>query len=149
MADHNNIGQWGENTAANLLVQKGFSIRERNLKIGHLEIDIIAENKSLVAFVEVKTRSSLFGGKSPEEYVDHQKQRNICRAANIYIKQQHIEKTIRFDIISIIKDSQTETISEIKHIENAFFPPMKTINSHSYKPESRWHSKSYWKRRTL
>ena len=141
MAEHNNIGKWGEDVAANLLIQKGLSIVERNWRTGHLEVDIIATDNDTIAFVEVKTRSSLFGNKLPEEYVDKEKERNICRAAQIYVKLKHITKNIRFDIVSILAHPITKEISRLEHIPNAFYPPLRTISNHSYTGEHRWHPK--------
>ena len=39
----------GEDMAANLLLQKGYRILERNWRCGHLEVDIIAETDDWVA----------------------------------------------------------------------------------------------------
>ena len=63
MALHNDIGKYGEEIAANLLTQKRLKIRERNWRLGHLEMDIIAEDKQTIVFAEVKTRTTLFGDK--------------------------------------------------------------------------------------
>ncbi len=132
MAIHNDIGKWGEDVAANLLTQKGYRILERNWHIGHLEVDIIAQEDDTVIFVEVKTRTTTFGDKLPEEYVDKEKETNVCKAAGVYIKQHRIDGNVRFDIISILVDSSTLGINRLEHIENAFYPPLRTIDSYSY-----------------
>lgn len=142
MAVHNDIGRWGEDVAANLLTQKDYNVVQRNWRIGHLEVDIIAEDAQTIAFVEVKTRTTQFGNKMPEEYVDKEKEMNICRAANAYIKMNRINKQIRFDVISILVDSTTNQITRLEHIENAFYPPMRTISAGSYSGYSRWHTKN-------
>ena len=142
MAVHNEIGRWGEDVAANLLTQKNYHIVQRNWRIGHLEVDIIAEDAQTIAFVEVKTRTTQFGNKMPEEYVDKEKEMNICRAANAYIKMNRINKQIRFDVISILVDSTTNQITRLEHIENAFYPPTRTISAGSYSGYSRWHTKN-------
>lgn len=147
MAQHNEIGKFGEDLATNLLVQKGYKILERNWKIGRLEVDIIAANAEAVAFVEVKTRTSHFGGKEPEEYINSDKKWNVSHAAGAYVKINHIEKDIRFDTIAVVLDPNTQDVVELRHTENAFYPPMRCINSHSYRPENRWHSKAGWKRK--
>lgn len=132
MALHNDIGVWGEETAANLLNQKGYQIRERNWRTGHWEVDIIAEDKQYIVFVEVKTRSSSFGDKLPEEYVDKDKERLICMAAQVYVKRHSINKDIRFDIVSLLVDPSTHSIRRLEHIEEAFYPPLRTIHAGSY-----------------
>ena len=57
MAESHNLGQKGEDLAAEHLKKAGYKILFRNWKWGKHEIDIIAENKDCVVFVEVKTRS--------------------------------------------------------------------------------------------
>lgn len=147
MALHNELGKWGEDVAANLLKQKNYRIVQQNWRMGHLEVDIIAEDCQTITFVEVKTRTTLFGNKVPEEYVDKEKETNICHAAHIYVKKFNISKQIRFDVISILADSSTNQITRLEHIENAFYPPLRTITENSYSGQSRWHTKK--KRRGL
>ena len=59
MAEHNIVGKIGEETACQIMKKKGFRIVETNWRFGHLEMDIIAINRKEIAFVEVKTRTSL------------------------------------------------------------------------------------------
>lgn len=138
MALHNDIGKFGEDIAANVLTQKGLKIRERNWRLGHLEMDIIAEDRQTIVFSEVKTRTTLFGDKTPAAYVDEAKKRHIVAAANAYVKHHRIEKSVRFDIIGILLHPETHEVLELTHYENAFLPPVRTINSRSY---SGWNSK--------
>ena len=56
MADHNELGREGEDEALLYLTQKGYTLLARNWRIGHLEIDIVAEWFGEIVFVEVKTR---------------------------------------------------------------------------------------------
>ena len=56
MAAHNELGEWGEEVAVRYLEQKGYVILERDWKSGHRDIDIIAQDKDTIVFVEVKTR---------------------------------------------------------------------------------------------
>lgn len=140
MALHNDIGKYGEEIAANLLTQKRLKIRERNWRLGHLEMDIIAEDKQTIVFAEVKTRTTLFGDKSPAAYVDEKKKRHIVAAANAFVKYHHIEKAVRFDIIGILLHPNTLEVLELNHFENAFLPPIRTIGYHTY--SSSWNRKS-------
>ena len=111
-------GLAGEDQAANLLIQKGYTILERNWRCGHLEVDIIAENTDYLVIVEVKTRkNTLFG--NPEIFVDKQKQRHLIRAAMYYAKFKGVTKEIRFDIVSVVNSPDCH---EVNHIENAFKP---------------------------
>ncbi|MBQ9677356.1 MAG: YraN family protein [Prevotella sp.] len=117
MAEHNDIGRWGEDIAADYLQRKGYQIIERDWKSGHRDLDIIALDGGMVVFVEVKTRSNrLF--TDPVEAVGYQKIRNLQQAANHYVKYRHINHDIRFDIVCVIGTPGTEP--EIDHIEDAF-----------------------------
>ncbi len=139
MAEHNNIGKLGEDEAAKMLCSKGYSIVERNWTLGHLEVDIIAENRKEIVFVEVKTRTSTFGDIRPEQYVNSPKRRRITAAANAYIQQHETEKLPRFDIVGILIDRDTHEIKELTHLENAFSPRCKTIGSNSFSGVWKWH----------
>lgn len=118
MAEHNDLGAQGEDMAVHLLADKGYRILERNWTFGKEEIDIIAQTKDQIVFVEVKTRSSAYFGR-PEEFVKRQKQRFIIKAANSYIEKHDIDLEARFDIIGVIIGQGGK---EINHIEDAFFP---------------------------
>ncbi|MCR4663847.1 MAG: YraN family protein [Paludibacteraceae bacterium] len=147
MAEHNDTGKWGEDVAANLLRQKGYNILARNYRVGSLEIDIIAEDKNFTVFVEVKTRSSKYADILPEQYVDREKEMNIVHAASTYIKTNRITKDIRFDVVSLIINPLTQEISRLEHIENAFYPTLRTVSQNSFNGQYRWQMKG--KRRGL
>ena len=136
MAEHNIIGQKGEQIAVETMRKKGFRVVDTNWKFGHLEMDVIAVNRKEIAFVEVKTRTSSFGDKRPEEFVDELKRRRMAAAANAYIKIHQIELVPRFDIIGISMDPNTYEVKELTHLEDAFLPPQRTIGKSSF--SGRW-----------
>ena len=75
-------------------------------------MDIIAERGDVVAFTEVKTRSSdRFG--TPSEAVDADRMRRYVRCAQFYFSERERDVTVRFDVIEVTKEG-------INHIENAF-----------------------------
>lgn len=137
------IGIIGETEAAKMLEAKGFKILEHNWRMGHLEVDLIAASKTEIVFAEVKARTSTFGNRMPEEYVDEDKKRRMTAAANAYIKYHKIEKTPRFDIIGLIIHPQTGEITYRGHLENAFIPRLKTIHANSYSGVLRWHHRGH------
>jgi len=139
-------GDLGETIAANLLKQKGYTIMDQNLKVNAKEIDIIAANDQYIVFCEVKTRTSLFA-RNPEQNVDKEKQRNMVFAANAYIKCHHEMRMPRFDIIGILLDPTTKEVIELNHIEDAFYPPQKTVHASTYSGQRKWHTKANWKKR--
>lgn len=120
MAEHNYLGQWGENVAANYLVAKGYSIVERGFKAGRFEIDIVAMDGDEVVFVEVKTRSDSF--TDPVEAVDDKKIRHMAKAADMYLRINRIPHSPRFDVIGIVGQPGGEY--ELTHYPDAFLPPL-------------------------
>jgi putative endonuclease len=142
MAEHNIVGNIGEEVACEIMRKKGFRIVETNWRFGHLEMDIIAVSRKEIAFVEVKTRTTTFGGKRPEEYVDELKRRRMAASANAYIKMKQIELVPRFDIIGLLINPATHEVLEQTHLEDAFLPPQRTIGKSSFSGQGRWHHKN-------
>ena len=139
----NPIGIIGEAEAAKMLEKKGFKVVEHNWRIGHLEMDLIAESKKEIVFVEVKARTTTFSGRSPEEYVDEAKKRRMVAAANAYIKYRKIEKEPRFDIICILVNPNTNEVTYRGHLENAFAPRLRTIHANSFSGLLGWHHRGH------
>jgi len=107
------FGNEGEQAACDFLVRRGWQILDRNVRRGRGEIDIIARRRGVIAFIEVKRRSSLQYG-SPAEAVNPEKQRRILSAASLYMQEKGLsESNIRFDVIEILSD-------KLRHIEAAF-----------------------------
>lgn len=139
----NPIAIIGETEAARMLEKKGFRIVERNWRMGHLEVDLIAENKREIVFAEVKARTSTFGNRMPEENVDEIKRRRMVAAANAYVKYRQVEKNVRFDIIGLLINPETQEITYRCHLENAFYPPTRTISQNSFSGSWRWRHHSH------
>jgi putative endonuclease len=121
MSESHNLGQEGEDLAAEHLEKAGFKILFRNWTWGRNEIDIIAENFEFIVFVEVKTRSDDFQ-MHPVTAVTREKQKSIIRAANGYVQKFKIDKEGRFDVITVIKSVDSY---KIDHIEGAFYPTLR------------------------
>ncbi|MBR3454141.1 MAG: YraN family protein [Bacteroidaceae bacterium] len=127
MSKASELGIIGEELAANMLAQKGYSILHRNWNLHKgYELDIVAMKGNVVVFCEVKTRKTDTLQK-PEDAVNKRKIQHIIKAANFYIKYYHIDAVIRFDIISIVY--QNENNFHINHIENAFQITLTQIRS--------------------
>jgi putative endonuclease len=121
MAESHNLGQKGEDLAADHLKNAGFKILFRNWKWGRHEVDIIAENHEFIVFAEVKTRSDDFQ-MHPVSAVTRDKQKSIILAANGYLQKFGIDKEARFDIVTVIKSADS---FKIDHIEGAFYPTLR------------------------
>ena len=115
MATHYELGQWGEEVAADYLLRKGYTIVERNWKSGHRDLDIVAWDGQQLVFVEVKTRRNR-AFTDPETAIDYQKMRHLRQAANHYIKYRRLDCDLRFDVITVVGTPETEP--EIEHIED-------------------------------
>jgi len=121
MAKHNDIGRWGEDVACEWLVANGYAIAERNWRLGHLEVDIIAIRDSRIVFAEVKTRED--ASVDPLDAIDQRKISNLAKAADCYIRINGVRQEPQFDVFGI---SGTQENYKMEHIEDAFFPPLKT-----------------------
>jgi len=111
-------GMKAEERAAAHLESIGYRVIEKNWFAGKLEIDLIATNATHIVFAEVKSRASDQYG-APWESVNSAKRKSIVRAADIYIQRKQVQLEPRFDIISIITNSTTDSV---EHFEGAFFP---------------------------
>lgn len=117
MAEHNELGKFGEELAVEFLQKTGYEILETNWTFQKAEIDIIAQKANTLAIIEVKTRSSDEFGL-PQDFVKPKKIQLLVKAVNEYVISNDLEAEIRFDIIAI---SKNDKIFKIEHIEDAFY----------------------------
>ncbi len=141
MAQHNALGQWGEDRAAEYLVSRGWYIRHRDWRNVHRDIDITAidEDMTTLLIVEVKTRATAVHG-APDSAITLEKKRNVIRATAEYVHAFSLEYlTVRYDTISVI--GTPDTGFTIEHKENAF----DVVAQYDYY-EQRRKAARYWKR---
>jgi len=111
-------GRHGEDLAAQYLARHGYRIIQQNYLASCGEVDIIAQEKDTLVFVEVKTRSGLRFG-SPAAAVTHRKQQQISRTALVYLSQQRLlNKPARFDVVAVVLGKDAEPHIEL--FKNAF-----------------------------
>lgn len=115
LKDNFETGRKGEEIAINFLKKKGYKIVETNWHYSkNAEIDIIAEKKDCIIFVEVKTRKSLNFGH-PFEAITQSKIEKIQSAILAYLRLcEKNYKSYRFDGIAIIGLNNPQ----IEHLEN-------------------------------
>jgi putative endonuclease len=108
----------GEKMAVKFLKKNGYKILKTNFRTPLGEIDVIARQKDVTVFVEVKTRiSSSFG--PPCLSVTRAKQRHIINNALCYLKGRGlVYSNWRIDVVSIKLDHEYKAKS-IELIENA------------------------------
>jgi len=114
---HNrSTGASAEEIATAYLKRKGFTILERNFRNRFGEIDIIACEKGVLVFVEVKAKvGDQFG--SPEEMISPGKLAKVRRMATVYMDGQ--EQQCRIDVIAVVLDEEGK-ISRLTHYENVY-----------------------------
>lgn len=95
------LGKQGEGLAVGFLKKRGFEILHENYRCRLGEIDIIAREGDVLAFIEVKTRrNETFG--HPAEAVTIAKQKKIIRVACWYLQEQGGgDQSLRFDVVSV------------------------------------------------
>ncbi|MDT0553765.1 YraN family protein [Urechidicola vernalis] len=116
MAQHNELGKKGEQIAIDYLIDKGYTILDKNWRFQKAEVDVIAQKNELIIAVEVKTRTSDYFG-DPQDFISKKKISLLVLAMNEYVLSKNFDNEIRFDVIAILKNKQT---FKIEHIEDAF-----------------------------
>jgi putative endonuclease len=113
------LGKLGEAIASKFLKKKGYIIFEKNFSSPLGEIDIIAQDKDVLCFIEVKTRHSTAFGL-PEEGVTGKKKKRLVRIAQFYLKGcGKLNANCRFDVVSVLIDKTTKK-PKIQLIQDAF-----------------------------
>lgn len=108
-----------EQLAVTFLKQRGYNILARRFRTKLGEIDIVAQDRDALVFIEVRSRNSDEFG-APYESVNREKQRHIINTSFIYLARHNLaDVDIRFDIISILEFAELGAI-KIEHIRNAF-----------------------------
>lgn len=119
-ARHLDTGERGETLAYWYLRQAGYTIvaRNRRARSGAGELDLVGWDGPVLAFVEVKTRTSLEAGP-PEAAVSHAKQKRVIKAAKEFLRR--VKKhpiNYRFDIASVVWEP--ESGFQVRLIKDAF-----------------------------
>jgi putative endonuclease len=111
------LGEWGENAATRFLVKNGYKILEKNFRCRIGEIDIIAMDKEVLVFIEVKTRRNLSYGL-PSESITATKLHHIRRTIYYYSLIRNLHCTdMRIDVIEILVANGRAYIHQIKNVE--------------------------------
>lgn len=117
------VGDWGEQVACDMYVGQGYAIVERNWRMGHYEVDLVAMKGDTIVFAEVKTRSS--AEADPIEAVDKRKRARLIASADAFMKHYDLPYEFRFDIVGITGSPQAY---EVEHIPDAFMPSLRNYN---------------------
>lgn len=103
-----NVGDFGEQFAAEMLNLSGYRVINRNFRVREGEIDIIAIKDGVMHFIEVKTRKGDEFGY-PSDSVTQTKQKRIRNAARQYLNNRRGNwEDVSFDVFEVM----------VNHIEN-------------------------------
>jgi putative endonuclease len=112
------MGRKGERLACRFLMKQGFDIIARRFQARRGEIDLIAFEGDILAFIEVKTRASRVFGE-PWEFVDWVKQQSLQQAADEFAARFDMGRyTYRFDVVAVVAPGTRH--QEIALFRNAF-----------------------------
>ncbi len=106
-------GKKGEELALSFLKKQGYIILEKNFKVRYGEIDIIALDKDILVFIEVKTRSSFKFG-TPLEAITYWKLKSVIKTAEYYkLTHPKLPEAMRIDAVSVQISSNNEVNIEL------------------------------------
>jgi putative endonuclease len=112
--DRKALGKRGEEVALRFLKENGYRILQTNYVCKLGEVDIIAREKDTLAFIEVKTRTSMTFGP-PQLAVNASKQMQLSKAALSFIKEKRLEEMkARFDVVAILLGPEGDKIELIR-----------------------------------
>lgn len=109
-------GKLGEQIALQVLRKKGYKILHQNFRSRFGEIDIVAEDRGVLVFVEVKARwSQKFG--NPEEAVTPWKLRSIAKTGDYYkLTHPNTPNLVRIDVVAIDIEGRKAKARLIKNV---------------------------------
>ena len=94
------LGLDAEDRAAAALVARGWAVLDRRVRTGVGELDLVAERRGLLAFVEVKARASLAEAAAS---LSRRQQIRLMAAAEAWLAVHpgHGARGMRFDVILV------------------------------------------------
>jgi putative endonuclease len=114
------LGKIGEDYATQFLRKNGYAVLRRNWRCALGEIDIVAQEKDFIAFVEIKTRKSASFGPGYSS-VNSAKQLKLIKLAHMYLKRYGLsDRPCRIDIISIDMERDGSVLN-IELLKDAFW----------------------------
>jgi len=116
MSQHNEVGKIGENLAKEFLEKQGYKIIEQNYKTKYAEIDLVAQKKKELIFVEVRTKIGENFGR-PEDTINKKKIWKIRQNALAYAAFKKWPGPLRLDAICIVLEPDY-SIERLDHYEN-------------------------------
>jgi putative endonuclease len=110
------LGRYGEDRAAGYLQDRGYEIIDRNWRCSAGEIDLVANEKGRIVFVEVKTRNGS-GYGHPFEAITAKKVARMRRLAAQWCESRQVSGIkVRLDAISVLISGGRVSIEHLKQV---------------------------------
>jgi putative endonuclease len=107
------FGKYGEDLACEELERRGYRVIAKGYRTKSGELDIVAQDREYLVFIEVKARHDGSFGE-PEEAVTLQKQRKLVWMAADYLARNGLHNApCRFDVVGINADTTPPTVTVI------------------------------------
>ncbi len=115
------LARRGEELVASLLEKRGFQICGRNVRVGRLELDVIARRGSLLVVCEVRSRASA-RPVFPAETIGGEKLSRVRRATAMWLRKEKLGRVhARIDAAAVVFDGPGGE-ARIEYYENVSFP---------------------------
>ncbi|MFA6338554.1 MAG: YraN family protein [Candidatus Paceibacterota bacterium] len=126
--NYNKVGKLGEDIACRFLEKRFFKILNRNYRKNWGEIDIVAENKDIIHFIEVKTvtRENFLDVSDetnsnfrPEDNVHPWKLKRLSRVIQTYLLDYKLDdkKEWQFDVVTVLLNQNSKE-AKVKLLSN-------------------------------
>jgi putative endonuclease len=111
------VGRAAEDLAATWLLDRGLTIVGRNVRVGALEIDLVARDGDAVVVVEVRARGR-GAWQGPLHSLSARKRELLRRAGEAlwqrdYAADQAI-RTLRFDVVGVDLSTEPPTVEHVR-----------------------------------
>ncbi len=112
------IGRAAEVLAADHLINRGYTILDRNWRNRWCEIDLVARRADRIHFVEVKyRRSSRYG--APAEYISYDKSNRLIRAAAAWTQAHGYAGPCQIDVMAVTGPLAGPVIEQLENVIEA------------------------------
>ena len=113
------FGAFAENLAADFLIQRGYSILDKNFRRKWGEIDLVACKNNVLVFIEVKASIGNFAGFEPEHRAGRDKMLKVLRTAKTYLSYNKLgtDREWQLDVVAVTLDKATRS-AHVKHFKN-------------------------------
>lgn len=115
------LGAAAEDAVVKHLLAQGIEVLGRNVRVGRLEVDVVAREGPVIAIIEVRTRGETSWQRALDS-IDRRKQERVRRAGERLWRDRfssdHTVERMRFDAASVTFSPSGD--AHVEHIKAAF-----------------------------